>query len=182
MVYKKLSWLDFEKDSLKLVKKIKAKKIVFDKLVAISRGGLVIARILSDLLNLPISNIVISSYKNMKQLKEPQIVEVSPSSFINENVLIVDEVSDSGKTFKRALSYFKNLPTAGIYTASPYIKPKTAFIPDFWVKEINGWIIFPYDLKETYEAFLKKFHSSKKAIDKMNQLGFKNWELKSILK
>ncbi|MDH7476367.1 MAG: phosphoribosyltransferase family protein [Microgenomates group bacterium] len=182
MNYKKISWQDFEKDSLKLSQKIKERKISLSKIVAISRGGLVIARILSDLLTLPVSNIVISSYKDMRQLKEPQIIEVSPSSFINENLLIVDEVSDSGKTFKRALSYFKNLPVAAIYTASPYIKPKTAFVPDFYIKTIDAWIIFPYDIKETYQAFLKKFSSAKKAVNKMSRLGFKNWELQNILK
>ncbi len=175
MLYHKLSWLDLEKDTLVLAKKIKKEKIVFDKIIAIARGGLVISRILSDLLDLPISNIVISSYKDLKQLKEPEIIEESTAKFDNQTILLVDEVSDTGKTFLRALSYFKNKNVKKIYTATPYIKPKTSFIPDFWVKKIDAWIVFPYDIKETYQA-LTKNSSSKKAIKLMKKIGFKKWE------
>lgn len=180
MNYYKLSWLDLEKDTLTLAKKIKEKNIIFDKIVAIARGGLVISRILSDLLDLPISNIVISSYKDLKQKKEPEIIEESTANFDNKNILIVDEVSDTGKTFRRALSYFKTKNLKKIYTASPYIKPKTSFIPDFWVKKIDAWIVFPYDIRETYEAFIKQFKSPKEAKEMMKKLGFKDWELEFI--
>lgn len=177
MKYVKLTWLDLEKDCLTLAKKIKKKNIVFDKIVAIARGGLVFSRILSDLLDLPISNIVITSYKDLKQQKEPEIIEESTANFDNKNLLIVDEVSDTGKTFHRALSYFKNKNIKRIYTASPYIKPKTLFIPDFWVKKIDAWIVFPYDIRETYQAFVKNFSSSQKAKAMMKKIGFKDWEL-----
>jgi hypoxanthine phosphoribosyltransferase len=62
-------------------------------------------------------------------------------------------VSNSGKTFHHALYHYKNTKAKKILTASSYIKPKTTFIPDFWVKNINAWIVFPYDLHETYDAF-----------------------------
>ncbi len=177
MIYHKLSWIDLEKDTLALAKKIKREKIAFDKIVAIARGGLVFSRILSDLLNLPISNIVISSYKDLKQLKEPDIIEESTAKFDNQTLIVVDEVSDSGKTFIRALSYFKNKNVKKIYTASPYIKPKTSFIPDFWLKKIDAWIVFPYDPFETYKAFLKQTNSEKKAKEMLRKIGFKKWEI-----
>ncbi len=175
MLYHKLSWNDLEKDALSLAKKIEKKKIFLDKIVAIARGGLVFSRILSDLLNLPISNIVISSYKDLKQLKEPEIIEESTAKFDDQTLLIVDEVSDTGKTFIRALSYFKNKRIKKIYTATPYIKPKTSFVPDFWVKKIDAWIVFPYDIKETYQA-LAKNSSPKEALKLMEKIGFKKWE------
>lgn len=180
MRYVKISWLNLKKDSLLLAKKIQKKNIHFDKIVAIARGGLVFSRILSDFLSLPISNIVISSYKDLKQQKEPEVIEESTASFSDQTILIVDDVSDTGKTFLRALSHFKNKNVKKIYTASPYIKPKTSFIPDFWVKNIDAWIVFPYDIKETYEAFLKNLGDSKKAKELMKKIGFKKNELKFI--
>ena len=76
MRFFKLSWEKFYKDCLFFGKKIKQTHKKIDRIIAISRGGLIPARILSDFLQLPISNIVISSYNNLKQLKEPEIIEV----------------------------------------------------------------------------------------------------------
>lgn len=180
MPFHKLSWSDFYQDCLLLGEKILKAGIKFDRLIAISRGGLVPARILSDFLQLPISNIVVSSYTNLKQLKEPEILEVAKINLKNQTILIVDEVSDTGKTFHRALKYFKNQPIKKIYTASPYVKPKSNFIPDFYVKVIDSWIVFPYDLRETYEAFLKNEKNHEKTIKKLKLIGFENWEINKL--
>jgi len=42
---------------------------------------------------------------------------------------------------------------------------------------LDKWIVFPYDIRETKEAFIKQFGSEKKAIKKMKELGFEEWEL-----
>ena len=153
------------------------KNIKIDEIISISRGGMVASRILSDLLDLPISHIAIESYADMKQTQEPIVTQVSPREFKGETILLVDEVSDSGKTYIRAMSYLKTLPISKVYTASPYIKPHTKFVPDFYAKSLDKWIVFPYDIRETKEAFIKQFGSEKKAIKKMKELGFEEWEL-----
>jgi len=177
MRFYKLSWTKFYKDCLFLGKKIKKSGEKIDRIIAISRGGLIPARILSDFLTLPISNIVISSYKNLKQLKEPEIIEVAEIDLKDKSILIVDEVSDTGKTFIRALKYFKTKTVKKIITAASYIKPKTQFIPNFYQKLINAWVVFPYDLRETYEAFLKEEKDKEKAKEKLLKIGFKQWEI-----
>jgi uncharacterized protein len=177
MRFFKLSWQQFYKDCLFLGKKIQESKVKINRLIAISRGGLIPARILSDFLKLPISNIVISSYTNLKQLKEPEIIEVSEIDLKDKSILIVDEVSDTGKTFIRALKYFQEKPVKNIITCAPYIKPKTKFFPNFYQKIIDSWIVFPYDLRETYEAFLKEEKNKEKAIEKMKKVGFSSFEL-----
>lgn len=176
--FEKISWLRFAKDSAKLAKKIG--NTYLTRIVAISRGGLVVARILSDLLNLPISHITIASYQDLKQMKEPIITEGTTNFFTNDHILLLDEVTDTGKTFIRALSYLKNFSTSKVYTASIYTKPHTRFIPDFYVCSIDAWIIFPYDIRETYKAFVKTLGSHEKAILKMHSLGFATWEIKTI--
>jgi len=180
MRFFKLSWEQFYKDCLFLGKKIKQAHKKIDRIIAISRGGLIPARILSDFLQLSISNIVISSYSNLKQLKEPKIIEVSEIDLKDKSILIVDEVSDTGKTFVRALKYFKEKPVKNIVTCAPYIKPKTQFIPDFYHKSIDAWIVFPYDIRETYEAFLKEEKNKEKAKEKLLKIGFKQWEIKLL--
>lgn len=176
MDFTKLSWQDLEKDCIVLANKIK--DIQIDEIISISRGGMVASRILSDLLDLPISHIAIESYADMKQTQEPIVTQVSSREFKGETILLVDEVSDSGKTYIRAMSYLQTLPISKVYTASPYIKPHTKFVPDFYVKNLDSWIVFPYDIRETKDAFIKQFGSEEKAVEKMRELGFEDWELK----
>ena len=181
--FHKVSWEQYEKDCIELVQKIeklpKAEKPT--KIVAICRGGLVAARILSDLLSIPISNITIASYKNLKQEKEPLIDETPSASFNNEVVLLVDEICDTGKTFKRALSYFNNFPLKKIYTLALYTKSHANPQPDFFAKKIDAWIIFPYELRETKAAFMKMYKSEKETNEKLLKVGFKTHEVKAIL-
>lgn len=175
----KISWQQLEKDCIELSKKLKTVHI--DKIVAISRGGLVAARMLSDLLNVPISHITISSYENLKQEKKPRITEAPSSNFEHQSILIVDEVSDSGDTFKRALAYFENLPVKHVYTLAPYIKAHTTHTPDFYLQSIDGWIIFPYEVRETIEAFAKMFQSKEHAREQLLKVGFEEWELNELI-
>ena len=167
-----------EKDCLTLAQNLLSVKI--DKIVAISRGGLVWGRLLSDLLKIPISHITIESYKNLRQEKEAMISEAPSHSFEDKTILIVDEIADSGKTFKRAVSYFQNFPLRKIYLLAPYVKSHSKIKPDFSVHTNDAWIIFPYEIRETYDAFIKLYKSSEKAKKKMLEVGFKNWEIASL--
>lgn len=175
MKFAKISWERFEKDCIKLAKKVK--KLPIDRIVAIARGGLVAGRLFSDFLDLPVSGITIFSYKNMKQKKETKITETPSSSFENQTILIVDDVADSGKTFELAVKFFQQKKVKKTYTAAVYYKSHTKFLPDFTSRKIDKWIIYPYELKETFTSFVEMFGSPKKAKEKMKGVGFKNWEL-----
>ena len=179
MKFYKISWQQYEKECLKLAGKIK--HIKFDKIVAISRGGLVVARIFSDLLSTPISHITIESYRDLKQKKHTLITETPSTNFNHQTILIVDEIADSGRTFKRASSYFKNFLIKKVYTLAIYVKSHTKPLPHFWSKKIDAWIIFPYEIRETYDAFLKIFKSKEKTRMKLSEIGFKKWEIESII-
>jgi len=177
MNFIKISWEKYQKNCIVLAKKIQNSRLKINRIVVISRGGLVAGRILSDLLKLPISHITVSSYTDLKQKKDIKITEVPKKIFSNEALLLVDEISDSGRTFKRASSYFLEFSHCKIYTLALYIKPKTQPKPDFYLDSINGWVIFPYEVKETCDAFIKIFRSSAKAKKKMLEIGFKDWEI-----
>ncbi|SRR5258706_1720059 len=168
MDFTKVSWKKLDKDTNALANKIGELKL--DEIVCISRGGMVVARILSDLLDLKISHITIESYANLQQEKEPVVTQLSPRAFKGETVLLVDELADNGKTFLRAIDYLERLPIKKIYTAAPYIKPSTKYMPDFWVEKLDNWIIFPYEIRETKESFIKEF-GEEEGIEKLRELG-----------
>lgn len=175
MTFTRITWEQLEKDCITLAKEIPAKEI--HEIVSISRGGMVVSRILSDILDLPISHIAIESYADLQQAKEPIVTQVSPREFKGETVLLVDELADSGKTFLRGISYLQSLPIEKVYTAAPYIKSHTVYKPDYYLQTLDSWIIFPYELRETKEAFIKEFGSKEAAEKKMQELGFADWEI-----
>lgn len=179
LTFHRLSWNDFHRDCIELYKK-KVKGTPIDLIISITRGGNIVSRIFSDLLGtIPISNITMTSYHDMKKLTRPIITEEPTRDFRNKTILIVDEVSDTGATFEVAVPYFKKKKPKKIFTLSPYIKPKTTFVPDFWQKSIDAWIVFPYDIRETLEGFEKLLGNKKHAMEKMISLGFEKWEIEA---
>jgi len=80
-----------------------------------------------------------------------------------DNMLIVDDVFDSGHTIKAVLTTIrrnarKNTPHIRIATV--YYKPEknmTDIVPDYYMVENNNWLVFPHELKGlTKEEILKK--------------------------
>ncbi len=164
-----ISWQQYEKDAISLAKKIQDEYGRIDEIIAIARGGVVLSRILSDILDAKISFITIESYKNFEQKKDPVITQLVSKEFKGEKVLLIDELADTGATFLRAVEYLKKLPIKTIITAAPYIKPTTKYIPHFYVKKLDGWIILPYELRETKAAFIAEFglEKAKKLLKKL---------------
>lgn len=161
MKFYKLSWEELVEDCFILAKKLK--KYRFDRILCISRGGLVWARMFSDLLgNIPVSHLTVVSYQDLKQQKEVKITE-TPKELKNEKHLVVDEIVDTGKTLKIIQDYLRSLNLKEYYTLAPIIRTYTNPRPDFFLNIIDDWIIYPYEIKETYGAFLKIFKTKKKA-------------------
>lgn len=179
--FTKISWSRFSADACELSKKIQKAHKPFTKIVAITRGGLVLARILSDLLRLPISHITIISYQDLKQTKEPMITEGTTGITKDDDILLIDEIADSGKTFQRARAYLGNFPYHSLHMVALYTKSHSNPQPDFAAETIDSWVIFPYEIRETYEAFLALFKTPEKAFEKMREVGFTETETSSLL-
>ncbi|MCX6730347.1 MAG: phosphoribosyltransferase family protein [Candidatus Roizmanbacteria bacterium] len=152
MNYHCVSWKQLHSITHTLTEKIQKENNKLDLIVGIARGGLTIAHIASDFLKLPVASFTISSYKDLKQQKMSDISYHVGGDLKNKHILLIDDVSDTGKTFVRGIKYLTELGAASITTASPYIKPWTKHLPDFYVKSVDEWIVFPYDMRETVEA------------------------------
>jgi len=170
MKFYKVSWEELEKDCYLLNKKLK--KYKFDRILCISRGGLVWSRMFSDLLKLPISHLTVESYQDLKQQKETKITE-TPAKLKNESLLVIDEISDTGATYKVVMDYLRSLKITNFKTLAPIVRTYTKPLPDFYIKVIDDWIIYPYERQETYEAFLKIFKTKKEAKTMLVKNGFK---------
>ena len=163
MKYHSVSWKQLHTITHSLADKIQESGIKLDLIVGIARGGLTIAHIASDFLKLPVASFTISSYKDLKQQKMSDISYHVGGDLKKKYVLLIDDVSDTGKTFERGIKYLTELEAGSVITASPFIKPWTKHMPDFHVKKVDEWIVFPYDMRETVEAIQSDMMKEKKS-------------------
>jgi len=181
-----LSWPKFYQVCFELAKKIQRDSCRFNQIVAISRGGLVAARILSDLLNLPISSFTIQAYSTIGQIKKTKITEKLSVNLKGQNILLVDEISDSGRTLKRAITYLKNFQPKKIITAALFYKPGTLIKPDYYFKQVSQWIIFPYEIRETIQQLTHLWQQKGLKLEEIKRrllkIGFKRKEIELFIK
>jgi hypoxanthine phosphoribosyltransferase len=131
--------------------KIKTQNYKPDLIVAIARGGVVPARILSDLLEIPsLSFIQIEFYTNINQtLQEPTLKQTLTTNVTSKKILLIDDISDTGKSLKLAKTHLQHQGAIEIKTATLYKKPQSVTTPDFYEKQTTDWVVFPWDIKET---------------------------------
>lgn len=152
MNYLYINWDTYHAQLYDLAQKISTADQKNDLIVAIGRGGLTPGHILSDFLNLPVITFGMISYSDIGKRTEPKIRFPLGQTLQDKRILLVDDVSDSGKTFLAGKEYLRSLGATEIKTCAVYTKPKTIHIPDFWISETAAWIIFPYELRECIEG------------------------------
>ena len=125
-----------------LVKEIanKASSYKPTHIVGIARGGLVPAVMLSHQLNLPMETLGVS-FRDNKATHHTKFKPIKDARY-----LIVDDINDSGTTFKVVTDIFKNR-RLDHRTAALINKEKSDFNVDFYGEMFyhDDWINFPWE-------------------------------------
>jgi uncharacterized protein len=150
-----VSWPDYHLRAQKLAAAILSHSPKFDEIVAISRGGLTFGHILSDFLQLPVYSFTIQSYTDLQIQGKMNITQELGKPITGKKILLVDDVSDTGKTFIRAKEYLQGLKPAEITTVAMFFKPQSVFQPDYCASQTDRWIIFPYEVTETIKSLTR---------------------------
>ncbi|MDR1026303.1 MAG: xanthine phosphoribosyltransferase [Lactobacillus sp.] len=134
-----ITWQELHKDTKALCRKIK-KAGDFNKIVAVSRGGLVPAGILAYELNIRNSSVVnLISYDDDRKLDTAKVFGLDGE--IDDKTIIVDDLSDTGSS----IAILRNLYPQALY-AVVYAKPEGLKAPDIYAKKMKDvWIVFPWD-------------------------------------
>ncbi len=145
----KVTWEGLDKLCDQLAKRIDGSGKSFDIMIAIARGGFVPARILSDRLSFRnLTSMSIVFYEYDKRHENPIITYFDPSCVRGKNVLLVDDVSDSGRSLILAKKSIMEAGAKSVRVATLHIKPGTTFMPDFYADSIEGWIQYPWEPSE----------------------------------
>lgn len=109
-------------------------------LVAITRGGLVPTANISHILKIRrIEALNIVSYTDDKEQTQLQFLNEPPLGD-GAGWLFVDELTDTGTSFKLAKEKYPN----GIFVAL-FAKEKGKEFVDYYVEEANVWLVFPWE-------------------------------------
>jgi len=148
-----ISWNDFHKHCDITATKVNAHFPRVDYMVALSRGGLVPARIMAETIKpKKLLTLGLKLYDGCNSGDEVQITQGLDSHTENfdrhDRLLIVDDISDRGTTLSFAYSYiFKITGGAHIASACPYIKRSTSREPSYYHKVFSDteWVVFPFE-------------------------------------
>ncbi len=138
--------------------KILAQNYQPNMVVGITRGGLIPARILADLLETSeFATIQIEFYVDINQTKaEPTLRQPLTAKVAHKKVLLVDDIADSGESLKLAKTHLQQQGAHEVKTATLYQKSHSTTTPDFYEKQTTNWVVFPWDTKETLRKIIQK--------------------------
>ena len=144
-------------DSFLLAKNISS-TFIPDIIVGLWRGGSIPAISIHEYFNYKGVNVesavmITKSYTGINEQSEEIYIDIS-SNVLNKlknanNILIVDDVIDSGNTIVAVLKYMeKNNVNGNIKTSAIYYKPKySCILPDYYLYDTDEWIVFPHELE-----------------------------------
>ena len=137
----KIGWDALHRDTVMLSHRLKSKG-PFHGIIAVARGGLVPAAIVARELDCRlVDTVCIVSYDDRVQ-REGEVMVLKPVEGDGTGWLIVDDLVDTGKTFRELR---RMLPKA--HYATVYVKPGGADVVDTTVIPIEQdiWLVFPWD-------------------------------------
>lgn len=153
-----LSWTDTSRLCDGLASKISSSGFSPDMIVGICRGGLVPARILSDILGVrELFTIRVSFYTGVgKTAAAPKIVQPLVERLEGKRILLVDDVSDTGRSLIVAKEHLREMGAKEVRVATLHFKPHSKFRPDFFVGETEAWLVYPWERHESAKELGKK--------------------------
>lgn len=116
------SWEEFDKDIDEVILSLIQANPPLQGVYGVPKGGLIVAVAIANRLNLPL----FTDYNKIKT---------------NFRVLVVDDISDSGKTLSK-LPYISKHPTYAIFN-----RLKTKYPTNFISRYAKGehWVVFPWE-------------------------------------
>lgn len=167
-----ITWAEGITLSETLAKKIRESIYRPEVIIAISRGGLVPARIISDVLG--VDDVISMGVKYwglaQRRAERPLLYHsIEPGVIRDRKVLIADEVADTGHTLMLAKSLLDLIGAAEVKTAVLHLKTTSRFTPDYYAEKVEEWvwISYPWSRYEDLREFKKRGHDISKYIDRI---------------
>ncbi|WP_298226810.1 phosphoribosyltransferase [Gryllotalpicola sp.] len=142
-----LTWQAFGDASRSLARDIAASGFAPEVVVAIARGGLTLAGAIAYALDVKACGALnVEFYTDREEtLSDPVVLPpmLDGESLAGKRVLLVDDVSDSGRTLD-LVAHLVEASGAEVRTVCLYAKPHTIREPEYFWRRTGNWIAFPW--------------------------------------
>lgn len=153
------NWDELEAETIQLAKKIvdysQKHKLKFTKVVVIPKGGYFLGLLLPEMLgfnNDQLMHTPVQTYVQGQGEQTGQLIlgPMPPEKEIkDQDLLIVDEVWDTGMTLDFVVRYLKDRGCRSITVAVLHYKPGRSRVkgkkPDIYIAETNAWIDYAWE-------------------------------------
>jgi hypoxanthine phosphoribosyltransferase len=147
-----VSWNDIQRQVQELVRQMWQDRWVPDYVVGITRGGLTPANLISQYLDVPMETLKVSLREGSESCETN--CWMPEDALANRNILIVDDINDSGATLNwirddwgPEVEWGRNVRVAVLYDNE---SSDSIHTPDYSAESINKaadpqWIVFPWE-------------------------------------
>jgi hypothetical protein len=151
-----VSWPEYYKKIESLAVQVHQSGWSFNQIVCIAKGGLRVGDTFARLFRQPLAILSASSYAGKNNRLRGQLIFSRHLSMTTEtlgdNILLVDDLADSGKTLKEGIIWLNNEYRAlsEIRSAVLWYKGSSIFKPDYYVDYLadNPWVHQPFERYE----------------------------------
>lgn len=146
--FRYISWSEYGNLAEALAEKVRADGRHYDLVVGIARGGIPVAMVVSDRLNVKIDFVNVKSYNDIGKRTPPRILSTLVEGVEGKDVLLVDDLVDQGDTMAFLTKYLMGQKPKSLQTAVMFKKPWSRTEPDYYLESVTEWIVFPFELGE----------------------------------
>ncbi|WP_336136148.1 phosphoribosyltransferase [Natronomonas amylolytica] len=132
---------------------VKAADFEPDVVVALARGGWFAGRCICDFLGLnDLTSLKMEHYVGTGQkADEPQVRYPMPEGSVEgKDVLVIDDIADTGGSIRRAHEYVNDRDCANVRTATLQLLQTSEFEPEFVGERLEEWtwVVYPWNFIE----------------------------------
>ncbi|HUK79598.1 MAG TPA: phosphoribosyltransferase family protein [Nitrososphaerales archaeon] len=146
--FRYISWPEYGNLAEALAEKVRAKGKKYDLVVGIARGGIPVAMVVSDHLNVKVDFVNVKSYNDIGKRAPPKILSTLTETIQGKEILLVDDLVDQGDTLTLMTQYLSGQEPKTLETAVLFKKPWSKTQPDYFLEEVSEWVVFPFELGE----------------------------------
>jgi hypoxanthine phosphoribosyltransferase len=146
--FRYISWSEYGNLAEALAEKVRAAGKKFDLVVGIARGGIPVAMVVSDHLDVKIDFINVKSYSDIGKRTSPRILSTLTEGVQGKSILLVDDLVDQGDTMAFVKRFLVEQKPMTLETAVLFKKPWSKTEPDYFLESVSEWIVFPFELGE----------------------------------
>lgn len=155
-----ITWDEVYSLCRQLAQQLRKANFRIDVIVAIARGGYMPGRLLSDMLGIPdLTCFKIEHYQGAFQNQETFVKYPLNADINGRNVLLLDDVCDSGDTFMVGVEHIRHCgAVTELRTAALHLKTVSKFIPDFYAETVSEWrwLIYPWAVNEDLMSMIAR--------------------------